>query len=377
MIEERKRNVLLYYPPNNRSVAIETIAAEVNRKGYNLLVLTTSERGEFHEALNKLGVKNFTVTFKRGSTIPYYFKHLRYLLSFCKQHKIDTIWSHLQTCNIVAVFARLFTNCRIVIFRHHFHAIIKEKGLTAVNKNELFFERIICKLAKEIVVPSSEVYNGMVKYEKVPAKKITIIPYIYDFTRYPGPDPLVVESVRQQYAAKLLIVVASRMIPMKRHMLVLPVFDNLIRQGLDIKVLLLDDGSERSVLESYVNTNGLQDRIFFLGFRKNIIDYLAAADLLVHPSSTEASSSLVKEFGLMKRPVIVCSGVGDFDQYIINGENGFLVEPQNEAASFENFIRYMYDHPEERKQMGQALYEKVMASFSNNETSLAPYLDKI
>ncbi|RYZ27422.1 MAG: glycosyltransferase, partial [Chitinophagaceae bacterium] len=314
---KKNRNVLLYYPPNNRSVAIETIAAEVNSKGHNLIVLTTSERGVFHEQLDKLGVKNFNVTFEKRSALVYYFKHLRYLISFCRKHRIDTVWSHLQSCNIVAVLAQAFIKCRVVIFRHHFHAIIKEKGLSAVNRNELLFERIICRLAREIVVPSNEVYNGMVSYEKVPARKIKIIPYIYDFSAYPKPDASVITAITRQYAASLLIVVASRMIPMKRHMLVLPVFDQLIKEGLDIKVLLLDDGEERPKLEAYVKEQALEGRIFFLGFKKNIIDYLAASDLLVHPSATEASSSLVKEFGLMKKPVIVCSGVGDFDQYII------------------------------------------------------------
>jgi glycosyltransferase involved in cell wall biosynthesis len=61
---------------------------------------------------------------------------------------------------------------------------------------------------------------------------------------------------------------------------------------------------------------------------------LSAADLIVHPSITEASSSLIKEAGLVNKPVIVCSGVGDFDQYIEHDKNGYLIKGDNEAAEF-------------------------------------------
>jgi len=233
------------------------------------------------------------------------------------------------------------------------------------------------KLAKEIVVPSLEVYNGMIKYEKIKAKKIAIIPYIYDFEKYKKPDTDEVRSIRNEYATDLLILTASRMIKMKRHALVLPVFKKLLDEGYSIKVLLLDNGEEKENLQKYVEQNNLGNSIFFLGYRPNITDYLSAADLLVHPSYTEASSSLVKEFGLMKKPVIVCSGVGDFDQYIVNGENGYIVNPPDEAKEFEEHIRFVYHHREESVAAGKRLHERVMELFSPNEKTMGLYLSKI
>jgi glycosyltransferase involved in cell wall biosynthesis len=166
------------------------------------------------------------------------------------------------------------------------------------------------------------------------------------------------------------------MIKMKRHMLLMPVYKKLVDAGLDIKVLLLDDGEERPSLETFVKQNGLSEKVFFLGLQKNIINYLAAADVIVHPSATEASSSLIKEAGLVKRPVIVCSGVGDFDQYIVNGKNGFLVQHDDEAAEFEKYIRRIYENPEEAAEVGGALHETVITEFSANERTVAAYLIK-
>jgi len=375
--EGKKKTVLLYYFPNKRSVAIETICREINQTGHRLIVLTQSHKGDFHDALDDMGVEYHIKTYQfRFSLINYLF-HFFYLIRFCRRHRIDVVWSNLNQCNLPAIFANYFISARVVVFRHHFHASIKTEGFASVNKNERRVDRLVSRFAKEIVVPSLEVYNGMVNYEKVKKEKISIIPYIYDFSRYSKPDPVEVAKIRETYPAQLLILTASRMIPMKRHLLVLPVFRRLIRSGLSVKVLLLDDGEERPKLEKYVKDEGLEASVFFLGFRTNIIDYLSAADLLVHPSYTEASSSLVKEFGLMRKPVIVCSGVGDFDQYIINGTNGYVVNPPHEAEEFEKYIRFVYNNQEAARQAGNELRESVLSIFSPNKATMDLYLAKI
>lgn len=371
------KNILYYYHPNKRSVATETLCKEINKRGYRLIVLTQSPKGDFHAALDKLGVENHSWPVTTSNTLIYYVRHFFFLIKFCRKYKIDVVWSNLNWCNLVAVFAQYFIKARVVIFRHHFHASIKIDGFSSVNANERKLDKIINRIAKEFVVPSTEVFKGMVEYEKVNPQKIAIIPYIYDFSLYAKPNDEIVKKIRNTYSAKLLIITASRMIKLKRHDLVMPVYKKLIGEGLSIKVLLLDEGEERYRLEKYVQENRLEDSIFFLGFRNNIVDYLCAADLLVHPSYTEASSSMVKELGLMKKPVIVCSGVGDFDQYIFNNENGFVVTPDNEAAQFEEYIRYIYGNPDKASELGKKLYNTVMQTFSPNAQTIKLYESKI
>lgn len=374
---KKGKKLLFYYYPNKRSVATETLCEEISKAGISLVVLTQLPREDLHAELDRLGIENYAKTFSGRIQLFNYIAHFFYLLRFCRKHKIDTIWSHLNFCSLVAVFAQYFLKARVVIFRHHFHASIKIIGLSSVNRNERRIDRLISRLAKEIVVPSREVFNGMIKYEKARPDKISVIPYIYNFDLYQKPDPAEVEKIRNEYQAELLIITASRMIKMKRHDLVLPVYKKLIEEGYAIKVLLLDDGVEKGKLQQYVKEHRLDHAIFFLGYRANITDYLAAADLLVHPSYTEASSSLVKEFGLMKKPVIVCSGVGDFDQYIVHMENGFLVNPPAEAEEFEKYIRFVYHNRQEAARMAARLHDSVLKLFSPNPETLKLYLSKI
>lgn len=49
------KRILLYYPPNKRSVAIETLCRAVKDAGHELIVLTLTEKDSFHQQMEKMG----------------------------------------------------------------------------------------------------------------------------------------------------------------------------------------------------------------------------------------------------------------------------------------------------------------------------------
>jgi glycosyltransferase involved in cell wall biosynthesis len=372
-----RKKILYYYPPNRRTVALETVIKEVKERGNDIEVLTISEHGDFHLWLEENGIKSYSSSVKSSNVIAFYLKNLFFLISFCRKNKYEVVWSHLQPCNIISAFAQFLISARVVIFRHHFHAIIKTEGFGAINQNEKLIEKITCALAKELVVPSSEVYHGMVNYEKVPARKIQIIPYIYNFSEYTLPDQAVVTQIRNQYASRLLIIMVARLISMKRHILLFPVYKKLKEEGLDFKVLIMDQGEEKERLEQYVKENDLEKHIFFIGFTKNVLDYMAAADLMVHPSFTDASSSALKEMGILSKPVMVCKGVGDVDEYIVHQKNGWVITETNEAQQFEQYIKDAYENPPKIVSFGESLKQTVLERFSNTDKNFKKYVSKI
>jgi glycosyltransferase involved in cell wall biosynthesis len=207
----------------------------------------------------------------------------------------------------------------------------------------------------------------MIKKEHANADKVEVIPYIYDFDQMGRLDNERVKAVRQQYPCKFLLIMVSRLTPYKRHMLVLPVVEKLIREGLDIKLLIMDEGPEQIFIEKHIEYKQLSTRIFLPGFKTDILHYIAAADVLLHPSLTEASNSAVKEAGLLKKAVVVCKGVGDFDDYLDHGINGFLVNPNTFAEETAPLIRQLYHHPEEINNLGTRLSQSVRDRFSLND----------
>jgi glycosyltransferase involved in cell wall biosynthesis len=373
------KKVLLYYPPNFRSVAIETLCKAVKEAGHEILVLTLSERGAFHNEVEKMGIQTFTYVLPRKPSWKFFTRHIRNLTGFCKKHRIDFVWSHLQEANLIALLAQPFIKAKVVTFRHHaesaFYAEMGQRFGLMRNKNEVRVDKMVNRLAKKIVIPSSGVWQSMEKYEGCDMRKVKLIPYIYDFTTYQQPDAEKVNALRDQYSCKLMLIMVSRMIAAKQHLPVFEIVKKLVDEGLSVKMIVMDDGPLRQELENFIQKNNLGNHILMAGFRQDFVNYMAAADLLIHPSLTEASNNVVKEMGLLQKGVAVCKDVGDFNDYIRENQSGFFLQRDNLAQTIESAIRDAYANPDKIKSFGHALKNDVLKHFSDSVENRQRFLD--
>jgi glycosyltransferase involved in cell wall biosynthesis len=364
------KKILIYYPPNKRSIAIETLCNAVHEAGHELIVLTLTERGSFHAEVEKKGISTYTHVLVRKNSWKYFLAHARFLVRFCREHKIDIVWSHLQEGNIIAVLAQPFLKAKLVTFRHHaesaFYAEFGAKMGMQRSKKEALLDKIINRLAKKIIVPSSGVWYGMEKYEKCRMSKVSLLPYIYDFSAYAKPDDEKVKALRDEYSCRLLLIMVSRMIVSKQHMPVFEVVKKIVNEGLSVKMIVMDDGPLRPELEAFIKNNKLENHIFLVGFREDFVNYMCAAGLLMHPSVTEASNNVVKEMGLLQKAVAVCQNVGDFNDYIEEGRNGYFLDNSNLQQTIESVMRDAFNNPDKLKKMGQSLRDDVLKIFSDS-----------
>ncbi len=352
-------NILFYYPDKERSVSLSSLMIEFQKQGHQVFLLTHAEEGMLHEDVKSCGVKTFSYPVKKTGPLVFYLKHIKYLASFVKKNKIDLVYSHIQLANFISVFTQFFCKARFIICRHHSDCAFLDN-----NFNEKLFDKIINRLGREFIVPSEKVYTQMTLIEKASSKKIHLIRYAYDFSAYAQPDVEISEELRARYKAQLILIKVARHIPEKRHLLLFKVINKLIKKGLDIKLLVLSNGPNNSELLDFVNSNGLQNHIFMLGYKTDVMNYLSAADMVVHVSESEASNSLVKESGLLMKPVVVCRDVGDFDEYLVNGENSLLLPKNDPSESLEKIIKEAYERKLPLEKIGNALYNTIIERFS-------------
>jgi glycosyltransferase involved in cell wall biosynthesis len=367
--------ILVFYTLNNRAIALETEILEIHRRGFEIELLTTSERGPLHELLESEGVRTHAHPLSSRWSLVYYARQIWYLAGFCRKHQITTVFSNLQRANFVAVFAQFLCGTRFVIFRHHFDFVFPGDDIHLKrSRKERVFDMAINRLARRIVVPSRGVYDGMQALEAVEMSKVVLLPYIYDFAQYKKPDGAVVSSIRSRSPARLTLLMSSRLVPSKRHALVFPLIRDLVQEGLDLRLLALGEGPERATLEEFIRMHGLDERIVMLGYRTNPIDYMAASDLLIHPSISEASTNVVKEMALLGKTAIVCRGVGDFDDYLEHGRNAFLVPRSTDGSDIAAILREVHATPEELENLGQALRTTVLERFRTKPEAVDRYL---
>lgn len=373
-----KSNILYYYPSNKRTIAFNSLMQRLIERGYNMYLLTTCEKGVLHEDAETIGVKCFANPLKKSISFIYYLKQIWFLIKFCRKHKINFVLSNLQHVNFISVLAQYFISSKVIIYRHHFKYSQNTNDLkikSYVNKNELFFDKIINKLAKTIIVPANSVKEGMVKYEGVAPNKIKVMQYLYNFDMYSKPDFKLAEELKTKYKAKLLLLMCSRLITLKRHHIVFPVIKKLVKENnYDIKLLVLDEGPEKQNLENYIITNKLEHNIYMLRYKSDFINYMQISDLMIHPSLTEASNSAVKEMALLNKTSIVCAGVGDFNDYFINSENGFIISTIDSEKHIEKILTDLYFDKSSLYDMGKKLHKTVLDRFSISEENVSKYI---
>jgi len=351
--------ILFYYPDKERAVSLSSLMIAFKQQGHDVYLLTQSEEGDLHADVKERGIKVFTFVLQKTGSLSFYGKHISHLASFTRSHRIDIVYSHVQRANFVSCIAQYFSPSRFILCRHHSDCAFVDN-----NRKEKMMDKVINLLGKEFIVPSDKVLHQMTQVEKVPGKKIRLIRYAYDFDGYAKQEIAVVERIRKQYPAKLLLVKAARLIAEKRHLLLLQVMRRLVERNFDIKLLLLSDGPERENIAGYIQKHNLQEHVFMVGYRRDIMNYISASDLIVHVSESEASSNFAKEVGLMKKPLLVCHNVGDFDEYLLHGINALVIDKTNTEGPLEDALVAVYEKKLNIDKLGENLYNVVIARFS-------------
>ena len=99
----------------------------------------------------------------------------------------------------------------------------------------------------------------------------------------------------------------------------------------DARFLFVGDGELRPRVEAQLAASGLGGKVLFPGWRKDTAEILAAADVFVLSSLWEGLPRALVEAMKTGLPC-VCYAAGGVRDVLKDGENGFVVEPGDEAA---------------------------------------------
>lgn len=139
----------------------------------------------------------------------------------------------------------------------------------------------------------------------MPPNKFKVIPNGFELEKFRY-DPKVRESMRGtlDIGNELAFVHVGRLTYQKNHQFLLDVFEQILLLRPDSKLFLLGDGEERDKLEQRVIESGLSKKVFFLGNRKNVGEYLQAMDAMIFPSIYEGFGTVVIETQCIGLPTL-------------------------------------------------------------------------
>ncbi|OZI71717.1 glycosyl transferase [Bordetella genomosp. 12] len=196
-------------------------------------------------------------------------------------------------------------------------------------------------------------------------KAMVVIPNGYDLSRY-APQAEAGARMRALWGVSAdtpLIGCVARWDPLKDHRNLLAALGRLVRQGQDLKCVLVGRGMTpgNSALVALIEAEGLQGRVLLTGPSDDVATIMNSLDLHVLSSCAEGFPNVVAEAMACGTPCVV-TDVGDAAHIV--GETGVVVPAEQPEALARGIAQALDDVARRgRAAVGGAARERVLALF--------------
>jgi glycosyltransferase involved in cell wall biosynthesis len=255
----------------------------------------------------------------------------RRLLQLIRELRPDVLHTHTAKAGAVGRAAAAMAGSarpRAVVHTFHGHVL---RGYFGPARTAAFrqLERGLARTTDALIAVSPEVRDDLVKLGVAPVEKIAVIRLGLDFDSRLATQPNARERLRRELGITedaFVVAWLGRMTEIKRADDLLRSFALLRRGRDDAELLVVGDGPLRTGLESLARDLGISGHTHFTGFRGDVGDVYAAADVVALTSANEGTPVSVIEAQAAGLPV-VSTAVGGVADVVVDGWSGFVVEP--------------------------------------------------
>ena len=281
---------------------------------------------------------------------------------------IDIIHAHNGRSKLAAVAAAWLARRGGVVATQHF---LEPAHVTRKGPSRLLFHfthRWVDRRVDQFIAISEAARDNMIARHDAPSERITVVP-----NGIPPPDSAALQDPAQlraslnllhtsaDEAASLaadqlstfnfqlstdfnfqLIFCAARLEPEKDIATLIDAMRSVAAAHPKAICLVAGMGSEQQRLQEQIDRTGLRDSVRLLGFRKDVLSLMSAADIFVLPSLAEPFGLVLLEAMALGRPAIATDAGGP-REIVVDGETGLLVPPADPPALAQAIVRLLED----------------------------------
>ena len=271
-----------------------------------------------------------------------------------KREKPDYLIIHLLTS--IPLVLLLFFN-----FETRF--ILRISGLPQLNFVRKFLWKTISKKISLVTCPSFETMDYIKKSKIFDENKIIVLhdPIINNsliFKKKNDPN-INSKSFKKDYFLSI-----GRLTKQKNHKLLIDLFLQLKKSGKDFFLYILGEGEEEQFLRKKILKLNLQDRVFLLGFKKNIYPYIHSSRAIISPSLWEDPGAVMVEAAFCNRIVLSSNCKNGPKEFLMNNKAGYLFENNDLDSLVKVFNQLIMDSPE------QIYKKKVLAKINSKKYTI-------
>ena len=276
---------------------------------------------------------------------PYEFiKQIMWFGKICKKYRPDMIISFNTHCNLIVLITNLMFRLHfltIICWDNNVSAVLRKKVTKPLTPIIRLVGKYLFSHSSEIVCVTKGVANEVKKTFDID-RKITVIPYgIIMPTNLPE---------KSEVKKEIVLISVGRLEEQKDTRSLILAFKSLLEKYTFLKLLILGDGSEREKLELLVHNNGLEKSVKFLGWKRDIGQYLRKADIFVFSSFYEGFGLSILEALAYGLPIVATNSPYGPAEILENGKYGVLV-PVGKPEKIRKGVESLITNKERRMQL--------------------------
>ena len=356
------RRILHFAEDSDTSGFFPQLARWHDRSRYKMVFGTLKPMAPWlREHMESQGVRCFSCECRCRREYPL---GLMRLSAFLRRESVDILHTHLFDPSVVGLQAGILAGTPVrVVTRHHsdYHTRIGKRW-------HVLLDQLCTRQSHAVIAVSQHTAEHLVSVEGAPRDKVRVILNGVDFERVRTSGADARERVRRELAIgeEALLLTAARLHPEKgyEHLFrAVPEVRRLSKRS--IVWLVAGTGPFEERYREMVRAMGCADVVRFLGFRGDLPDLMAAADLFVLASVTEAFGLVLAESLGLGTPV-VATRVGGIPEIVDDGVDGQLVAPCDSPA-LATAIAGLLNEPAALLRLRGAGRSKVMQRFRFEE----------
>ena len=261
---------------------------------------------------------------------------LIYILSFIplirllKNHKPDILFLHLITSLPLTI---------LKIFNLKTDFALRISGYPKLNIIRKIFWKSISNKIKFVTCPTLDLKTKIEEIKIFDKKKLFFLPdaimKIKDLKR--DKNFMINENIPKN---KKIILSAGRLTYQKNHTYLISEFAKFSQKNDQFILLILGDGEKKNELIKLVKKKEIEDKVFFISFKKNIYSFMRKSDLLVMTSLWEEVGFVIVEAALCNTFVISSDCPNGPREFLDDGKNGILFKSNVEDELFKSFKKF-------------------------------------
>ena len=344
-----KKKIFYWSPCLDRvGTVISTINSAISLSKYNKnndvrIINACGEWDQYKELLNKnsiclidLNFKYFKVLPKRGFISSRFSYIIIYLLSFfplyflLKKEQPKKIVLHLITSLPLTL---------LYLFKFKSDFILRISGYPKLNIIRKFFWNSVSKKLKFVTCPTLDLKKDLENLNLFDSSNLHYLPdAIIEIKNLKKKPKLPIDFNLSK--SKKVVLSVGRLTKQKNFSYLIEEFSDFLKVNNDYVMFILGEGEDKAKLNRLINDKGLEEKIFLLGFKKDVYSFMRNSEIFILSSLWEEVGFVMIEAAICNSYIISSDCPNGPKEFLNNGKNGILFKNNSKKALLKGLINY-------------------------------------